>query len=373
MVSLPHTQVTKEYVACAYSSKHLKFATMMHKLGYDVYSYAGEENEAEVTEHIPVVTKEQQREWFGDHDFHSEFFNITWGGNEAHWIEMNNKAIEEIRKRIQPQDIICLIAGHCQKQIADAFPTHQVVEYGCGYYGIFANFKVFESYSHMHHVYGKQNTDQGGWYDTVIHNYFDPNDFYLGDGSGEYLLFIGRFIQNKGIEIAVETAEKLGMPLVMAGQGAKQESINVVSSLDGSIKFEGDITHVGHVNTEERAKLMAEAAATIVPTIYIEPFGGVSIESMMAGTPVVASDHGAFTETVKLPAGKRFRTIGEAAHNIEEVMKLDRTDVRRYAIENFSCRAASYKYDMYFEQLNDLYGGGFYSDWYPSRERFENA
>lgn len=372
IVGLPHTQITKDYVACSYTQKHLKLCTMMHKLGYGVYSYAGEENEAQVSEHIPVVKKEQQSRWFGDHDFHKEFFNITWGGNEQHWVEMNNKAIEEIKKRIQPGDIICLIAGHCQKQIADAFPEHISVEYGIGYHGIFSDYKVFESYSHMHYVYGEQKYFHGKFYDAVIHNYFDPADFQLGSGSGGYLLWMGRFIETKGPEIAVQVAKRLGVPLVMAGQGAVQEG-DTVKSLDGSLSFTGDISHVGHVDAIQRSALMGEAIATIMPTTYIEPFGGVSIESMMCGTPVVASDFGAFTETVKHPAGRRFRTIGEAVNAVEKCSDLSRPDIRRYAVENFSSRAASYKYDMYFQQLGTLWEDGFYSDWFPIRERFENA
>lgn len=372
VVGLPHNEANVEHVSCAYQQKHRKFVPMMMNLGYEVYSYAGEHSDMEATEHIVVSSDEDKVRWFGNYDHHKDFYPITWGENDVHWVESNRKAIEEISKRAKPKDIICLIAGNCQRQIAYALPNLQTVEYGIGYYGVFANFKVFESYSHMHHVYGYGGVDNGGWYDAVIHNYFNRNDFYLGDGSGEYLLFIGRYIERKGVEIAVKTAQMLDMPLVMAGQGAKQEG-DTISALDGSMKFKGsNLTHVGHVNVEERAALMADAKATIIPTIYVEPFGGVSVESMMAGTPVIASDFGAFTETVKRPAGLRFRTIGEAAHAIEEAASFDRADIRRYAIENFSCEAAAIKYDMYFEQLGTLWGDGFYSDWYPTRRRYEN-
>ena len=191
-VGLPHTQITKEYISCAYTQKHLKFVNMMTSIGYPVYSYGSEEDDSKATEHICVIDKEKQGEFFGENDFHSKFFNITWGPDDPHWCYMNSKAIEEIRKRIQPRDIICIIAGYCQKEIADAFPAHQTVEYGIGYAGAFSNYKVFESYAHMHWFYGSQKSDNGQYYDAVIPNYFDPADFEYSAEKDDYYLFIGR-------------------------------------------------------------------------------------------------------------------------------------------------------------------------------------
>ena len=135
---------------------------------------------------ITIASKEDQQRWFGNYDYHNKFYPITWGGNEPHWTESNAKAIEEINKRIQPRDFICVIAGWCQKPVADAFPNHINVEYGIGYTGVFADFKVFESYAHMHWVYGKQNDDNGKFFDCVIPNYFDPNDFEYRSEPDDY-------------------------------------------------------------------------------------------------------------------------------------------------------------------------------------------
>lgn len=369
VVALPHTQTTKEYTACAYTMKHLRFCTMMKSLGYEIISYASEENEADLDELVIIYPKSDQVKWFGENDFHTKFFNITWNPSDEHWVVGNQRAIEEIKKRIKPNDIICLIAGVCQKQIADQFPNNPVVEYGIGYNGVFADFKVFESYSHMHWVYGNQNSDNGRFYDCVIPNYFDPQDFKVGYKKDDYYLFIGRLIQRKGAEIAVEATRRLGSKLIMAGQGVVEKTGNKIIAEDGMI-YEGDhISHVGHVGVEERAELMSKAQGVFVPTTYLEPFGGVSIEAMLCGTPVIASDFGAFPENVIHGlSGFRFRTIGEATKFASMVNTLIPSRIAMYARKNFSTNVVKHKYDSYFQQITDLYtGGGFYSDWYPQR------
>lgn len=135
VVSLPHTQTTMEYEACAYTSKTRKFCNMMKSLGHKVYLYASEENEANVDELITIAPKDDQQKWFGDNDFKQNFFNLTWNIEDEHWQNTNRRAISQIKKRINKKDFICIIGGVCQKQIADAFPAHMSVEYGIGYEG----------------------------------------------------------------------------------------------------------------------------------------------------------------------------------------------------------------------------------------------
>src|ERR1700677_4564277 len=117
VVSLPHTQTTSEYVACAYTMKVIKFCRMMKDLGHEVYLYASEENEAPCDELITIVTKKQQLEWFGEYDHKKELFNIVWDSTLPYWAVSNETAVKEIKKRAKPRDFVCIIGGLCQKQI----------------------------------------------------------------------------------------------------------------------------------------------------------------------------------------------------------------------------------------------------------------
>lgn len=363
VVSLPHTQTTMEYEACAYTSKTRKFCNMMKSLGHKVYLYASEENEANVDELITIAPKDDQQKWFGDNDFKQNFFNLTWNIEDEHWQNTNRRAISQIKKRINKKDFICIIGGVCQKQIADAFPAHMSVEYGIGYEGVFAPFRVYESYSHMHYVQGKLNDDNGRFYDAVIPNYFEPENFQFKNKKEDYFLFLGRFIPRKGVEIAVEVTRRLGKRLVLAGQGVSKVEGNTIYGDDFSVS--GDhILHVGHANVAQRSALLRNATATFMATTYIEPFGGVAIESLLCGTPVIATDFGAFAENIQHGVhGYRFRTIGEAVWGAKNVHKLNNKVIHEYAVENFSVERVKYLYQAYFEQLQTLWEEGFYSNW----------
>lgn len=350
MVSLPHTQTTAEYTHCAYTQKVRKFCNMMTDLGHTVYLYASEENEARVHELVTVIRKEKQREIFGNNDHMKNFFSVTWDMHDPGWVEMNTNTIRTMAERIRPRDFICLIGGSCQKVIADAFPKNLSVEFGIGYTGTFAKHRVFESYAHMHYVHGLQHDDNGNFYDTVIPNYYDPEEFPFSEISDDYFLFIGRLINRKGWRIAQEVCERLGKRLILAGQG----------------EFSGYGEHVGVVGVKKRGELMSKAKAVFVPTTYLEPFGGVHAEAMLCGTPVITTNFGVFSETVKNGEnGYRcdvFRDFVAAARATEKFSTAKRRKIRNEAQKRFSTAQASKLYQQYFSRLDDLWSEGWYAD-----------
>lgn len=358
VVSLPHTQTTSEYSGCAYTAKVVKFCQMMKSLGHTVYLYASEDNEAPCDELITVITKEEQVTLFGEYDHHSKFFNIDWNVESAHWGLSNLRAIAEMQSRLGERDYICLIGGVCQKPIADAFPKHLSVEFGIGYTGVFANHRVFESYAWMHYVHGLLGNDNGTFYDCVIPNYFDVDQFPYSAEKDDYFLFLGRLIDRKGPQIAVEATRRIGAKLKIAGQGADE----MESVLSGDLSH---VEHVGFADVKKRGELMSRARAVFVPTTYLEPFGGVSIEAMMCGTPVIATDFGAFPENVvDGVTGFRFRTLGEAVWAAEHAQQLNPRTIREYAVNNFGLERVKWQYQAYFEQLATLWEeDGWYSTW----------
>src|SRR5262249_51009407 len=128
---------------------------------------------------------------------------------------MSECTISNIRERMQSGDFLCLIAGQAQQPIADALPELPCVEFGIGYGGVFAPYRVFESYAWMHVVLGATEGSPGSdghFYHTVIPNYFEDEEFTLGAGDGDYLLYAGRLIERKGVHIITEIAKRVDIP-----------------------------------------------------------------------------------------------------------------------------------------------------------------
>lgn len=359
IVGLPHTETTTAFSWCAFTEKNRKLAGMLADSGYDVRLYAGEKNEARVTEHIAIVDREWQKGYFGKYDWSRDVFNDFDAGS-AHWTDFNARAIAAIRERAEPGDILAITMGLSHKPIADALPTLLPVEVGIGYGGVWAPFRVFESYAWEHHLAAKRETDDARFFDVVIPNSFDAAEFPAGSGDGDYALFIGRFIRRKGIQIAVEATKVLGLPLVMAGQGVVKHEGNRFSGID--VEVEGDhLSHVGVVGPERRAELMGGAKVVFTPSMYLEPFCGVHVEAMLTGTPVVTTDWGVFTETVVNGFnGYRCRTLKEFVEGARLASELSRDDIRTHALGKWSTDVVRHQYDAYFKRLETLKRAGWY-------------
>lgn len=350
VLSLPHTHTLNEFSSCAYTVKVINFCRMMKMRGHTVYLYSGDKNEAPCDEHISCITEQERIDHIVGEHTTSKKLVATWDNSNRGWQLYNERAIEAIKERKYPEDFLCVIGGTCHKPVADAMPENLAVEFGVGYAGVFSQHRVFESYAWMHMHYGAyfhQNIcdADGHWNDAVIPGYLDPAIFPFESKKDDYFLFIGRLIDRKGFQIAVDVCKDLGKRLVVCGQGDPPPNCD----------------YRGVVGPEERGLLMSKAKAVFVPTIYVEPFGNVNIEAQACGTPVITTDWGAFTETVEDGVtGFRCRTFGEFKRAAERVGELDPYYIRKRIIKHYSLDAIAKKYEDYFVRLLNVRRNGWY-------------
>jgi glycosyltransferase involved in cell wall biosynthesis len=307
-------------------------------------------------EFIPVVSmSDVVKEWgIGDNRFELGYDHSKIGFQ--HDLNKNptittkkfrENAINEINKRKKDDDFLLLSQGCYHKPIADAVNLYLTCEPGIGYRGSYARFRAFESNFLQAFTYGSEHPRQsinGNFYDRVIPNYFDPEDFEFGE-KGEYLFFIGRLIHRKGITIASKVAEHLKKKLYVAGQGQLKD-VGITSKY---------VEHIGTLGVKERKKWLSKASVSFVPTTYLEPFGGVAVEAMLSGTPVISTNFGVFPETVKNGlSGYRCDTMQDFVDNTKKAMKLDRKKVREWA-EQYLMENVNELFEKWWRELHDLY------------------
>ena len=351
ILGLPHTVTNRQFVACAYTQKVLKFGKMMTERGHEVIHYGHEDSDLICSEHVSVLTNDDFKKSYGSHDWRKTFFKFDTGDHAYRTFYEN--AIREVGKRKKKYDFILPFWGSGVRPVVDAHSDMIAVEPGIGYAGgHWCRWKVFESYAIMHAYYGIQavGSCRQDWYDVVIPNYFDPEDFTYSAEKDDYFLYLGRVYSGKGVDLAIQATEKAGVKLVIAGQ--KEEGYKLPSHVE----------YVGYADTEKRRQLMSKAKASFVPSQYIEPFGGVQVENLFSGTPTITTDWGSFVENnLHGITGYRCRTMGDFVQAIEEIDGINPINCRQFAMMNFTLDKVGEMYEKYFKDVLNVYqGNGFY-------------
>jgi len=106
--------------------------------------------------------------------------------------------------------------------------------------------------------------------------------------------FGGRLERMKGLQVLLDAWESMpaghGCVLRIAGRGELENKVKAVAQRNPSVQFLG-LLPGSAVLAEARG-----AAIAMVPSLMPETMGLAAIESLIAGTPVVASDHGALVD-----------------------------------------------------------------------------
>jgi glycosyltransferase involved in cell wall biosynthesis len=164
------------------------------------------------------------------------------------------------------------------------------------------------------------------------------------------LVFLGRVEQIKGTHLAIEIAIKSERKLIIAG--------NIPSGQQGYFEnyirphLGEQIQYVGAINDQQKARLLQNACAMLMPIQWNEPFGIVMIEAMACGTPVLGIGHGAVPEVVRHGiSGFIGHTAKDLAAQVKSIHQLDRTLVRKHVEEKFSSDKIANQYLQLYHRL----------------------
>ncbi len=127
----------------------------------------------------------------------------------------------------------------------------------------------------------------------VKYNSVSP-DPGLGAGVGGYVALVGRLSPEKGIATALAAWElDATLPsLVVVGDGPLKSQVEAAAARDPRISCLGELSNA------EAQRVIGNAAALLMPSLWYETFGRTIAEAYATGTPVVASRLGAMAELV---------------------------------------------------------------------------
>ncbi len=184
---------------------------------------------------------------------------------------------------------------------------------------------------------------------TVVYHGIDLDSFPFTEARGNYLLWLGRIIPDKGLVEAIHIAREVDMPLVVVGP--VDDEAYFASQVAPLLKGPG-VEYVGPVKPRERNVYLLGAAALLYPILYPEPFGLVLVEAMACGTPVAAVGLGAVPEVVdEGVTGCLAADAAGLAAVVPKAAALPRARVREQAAARFDYRRMVDDYLAVYQRL----------------------
>jgi glycosyltransferase involved in cell wall biosynthesis len=197
------------------------------------------------------------------------------------------------------------------------------------------------------------------WQATVYHG-IDLDQFRPRAQAGEYLAYLGRISPEKGLDIAIRVARRVGLPLKVGARPPLpyRNDPNVIKDrayYEGMVEPLLDTAGVeilGELDRHGRDELLGGAAALLFPIRWPEPFGLVMPEAMACGTPVLALRAGSVPEVIEDGVtGFICSDEDELVEAVRHLPKIDRLGCRREAERRFSPTSMTDGYESVYDHL----------------------
>lgn len=175
---------------------------------------------------------------------------------------------------------------------------------------------------------------------VIIYPPVDTARFNVPDVEPEdYFLIVSRLIPYKRIDLAVQVATRLGLPLKIGGKGRDLDRLKEMAG--PTVEF------LGYVPDDALPELMAKCKAFLFPGL--EDFGITPVQAQAAGRPVIAYGGGGALDTV-IPGktGEHFHEM--TAESLEAVMA--NFDASLYSPDEMRQHAKQFDVNVFNEQIS---------------------
>ncbi|MCX6732719.1 MAG: glycosyltransferase family 4 protein [Candidatus Roizmanbacteria bacterium] len=167
-----------------------------------------------------------------------------------------------------------------------------------------------------------------------VYNGIDFAKYKVKNRKGDYFVFSGRIVKDKGILSAIKFAQQTNIPLKIAGIITDQQFFDTLVKPHVDNKL---ITFLGNLPIAQLVILLQNAIATLCFVEWDEPFGLSALDSLACGVPVIATNRGAFSELIyNKQMGIIVNSVDEAIKRLNYVQKIDSTQCSAFARLKFS-------------------------------------
>lgn len=268
----------------------------------------------------------------------------------------NNDLLDIVHIYTNEEEIAMPFAALCKKPVV--FTHHDPFSFLIRYKTSMPKYKQLNWVSISHAQRADMPPDTN-WVGNVYHGHSDAALTPVPTPSSDYFAYFGRIIKPKGVHLAIQAVKlynktaEMPLKLKIAGKHYGESEKNSYWENQVMPEIGEYVEYVGFIEkSEDKREFLGNAAALLVPSLFAEPFGMVTIEALACGTPVIALNSGALSEVIdsgrtgyvidkSISADGTLNetaTVQALAARLTQVQLIDRTECRNTYEKYFTAR-----------------------------------
>jgi glycosyltransferase involved in cell wall biosynthesis len=153
----------------------------------------------------------------------------------------------------------------------------------------------------------------------------------LGEGDRKrknFFLFVGRLVEEKGLNVLLKAATLYKFRLYIIGDGVLKKKVQRMAKVNPNIRY------LGFLNRNKIIEVLKRCKALIFPSVLYEGLPLTIIEAFSTGTPVIASNIGAMAEVVDNEINGLLFETGDERELARKVVEMQFYSTSPYFYEN---------------------------------------
>ncbi len=197
------------------------------------------------------------------------------------------------------------------------------------------------------------------WVSTVYHGL--PRDLLTySKGPGKYLAFLGRISPEKRPDLAIDVAQKAGIPIKLAAKVDVVDRAYFDRVIKPRLALPG-VEYIGEIDESQKNEFLGNALALMFTIDWPEPFGLAMIEALACGTPVVARPCGSVPEVLRDGVtGIIASEFDDLVKAVKKVESISREGCRKEFETRFTADVMAAQYERIYCELISARRNGFH-------------